>query len=168
MMAQAGNIRLEGMDELFRNLDRHGRDAVKSAMQGLTKAGMAIVNDAKANLRDNGSVVTGQLRASGRVVKDGADAIEVGFFGDGRGYAEYVEYGRRAGKMPPVSALVQWAHKKLRLPDKAAKSAGFLMARAIAKKGTRPHPFFVPALEKNRQAIDDAVAEAVRKEVDNG
>jgi hypothetical protein len=38
------------------------------------------------------------------------------------------------------------------------------MARAIARKGTRPHPFFGPAVEKNKKAVVDAIAEAIDKE----
>ena len=141
-----------------------------SARQSLAEAGMLIVNDAKDNLRQNKSIATGQLRASGRAqaVEGDPDAVDVGFFSEGTqgGYAAYVEYGRKSGKMPPVDYLIQWVRKKLRLPEKEARARGWAMARSIARKGTRPHPFFTPAVEKNKKAVTDAIQEAIRKDID--
>ena len=106
-----------------------------------------------------------KLSNSGRVEEvRGQDALDVGFFSKGRGYAEYVEYGRRAGRFPPVRQLSQWARKKLRVKGRQADSIGFLIARKIARKGTRPQPFFRPAYERHRQEITDTVANAVIKE----
>lgn len=154
---------IEGMRELETNLGHMSRQIFRSAKEGLKKAGMNMVADAQENLRANGTNNTGLLSNTGKVeeTKDG-DAIDVGFIAKGkRGYADYVEYGRRAGKMPPVKNLEEWAYKKLRVDRKAAKTVGYLIARKIAKKGTRPQPFFVPAVEKNRQAVSDAIAAAV-------
>jgi hypothetical protein len=108
------------------------------------------------------------LRASGKVqrVQGDEDSVDAGFFSDKTtgGYAFFVEYGRRAGKMPPPDMLIQWCRKKLRLTEKIARARGWAMARKIAKKGTRPHPFFGPAVEKNKKAVVDAIAEAIEKE----
>jgi hypothetical protein len=60
--------------------------------------------------------------------------------------------------------LIEWCRKKLRIPEKLANLRGWAMARAIARKGTRPHPFFGPAVEKNKKAVVDAIAEAINKE----
>lgn len=159
---------LEGERELFANMQKKLGGLGKAGREALQKGGMLIVNDAKANLRNNGSVVTGLLRSSGKVqtVQGDPDAVDAGFFSQQTtgGYAFFVEYGRRAGKMPPPDMLIQWCRKKLRLPDKIAKARGWAMARKIAKKGTRPHPFFGPAVEKNKKAVVDAIAEAIDKE----
>lgn len=154
---------IEGMRELEANLGRMSRRVYRAAREGLSKAGMNMVADAQENLRANGTNATGLLSNTGKVeeVRDG-DAIDAGFIAKGRrGYAEYVEYGRRAGKMPPAKNLGEWAYKKLRVDRKASKAVGYLIARKIAKKGTRPQPFFGPAVEKNRQAVSDAIAAAV-------
>lgn len=162
-------IWLDGEKQLYANMQRTMDGSLKSAMSGLRKAGMAIIADAKENLKGNHSVVNGQLRASGKVqaVEGDDQALDVGFFSQdtGGGYAAYVEFGRRSGKMPPVATIVQWVRKKLRLPDKEAKSVGFLIARKIARKGTTPHPFFGPAIEKNRQMVEDSISDAVRQEI---
>ena len=154
---------IEGMRELEANLGHMSRRIYRAAREGLTKAAMNMVADAQENLRSNGTNNTGLLSSTGKVeeTRDG-DAIDAGFIAKGkRGYAEYVEYGRRAGKMPPVKNLGEWAYKKLRVDRKASKGVGYRIARKIAKKGTRPQPFFGPAVEKNRQAVSDAIAAAV-------
>ena len=159
---------LEGERELFANMQKKLGGLGKAGREALQKGGMLIVNDAKVNLRNNRSVVTGMLRSSGKVQKvlGDEDAIDAGFFPQQTtgGYAFFVEYGRRAGKMPPPDMLIEWCRKKLRLPEKLAKLRGWAMARTIAKKGTRPHPFFGPAVEKNKKAVVDAIAEAIDKE----
>jgi HK97 gp10 family phage protein len=169
-MSKRDVIWVEGEKQLYMNMQRIMGANISAARQSLAEAGMLIVNDAKNNLRSNHSVVTGQLRKSGRAqaVEGDPDAVDVGFFSDNTqgGYAAYVEYGRRSGKMPPVEYLIQWVRKKLRLPEKEARSRGWAMARSIARKGTKPHPFFTPAVEKNKKAVTDAIQEAIRKDID--
>ena len=160
-----GSIELEGLDKLLKALEKCDRDVVDAALDGLEAGGSEIIADAQMNLRENGSVVTGLLRQSGRVIRK-QDDITAGFFDttNKSGYAEYVEYGRRAGKFPPLDEMVAWAYKKFHLKDwKLARSAGFLIARKIAEKGSEPHPFFGPAVKKNHNKIVNAVRDAVRK-----
>lgn len=186
------DIWIEGEKELYMNMQRHLVTLTDNSRRGLRKAGMNIIADAKANLRSNGSVVTGMLRASGRVqaVDGDPDSIDVGFFGNGTagGYAYFVEYGRKAGKMPPIKMLMEWLRKRTSkssalqsalvhiegrrvrrqqayTKDYLLESAAWGLAKAIAKKGTRPHPFFGPAVEKNKKAIEDAVAQTIREDL---
>ena len=127
---------------------------------------MDIIADAQTNLRTNGSVVTGLLRQSGRTQKVDELTLDAGFFdatNKGSGYAFYVENGRRAGKMPPPDELIQYCRKKLRMSEREAKKAGWAMALRIARKGTRPHPFFNPAITKNRKKILDRLENEIKK-----
>lgn len=168
-MSKGVDVWLEGERELYVNMQRRLDGCTSAARKGIRKAGLKIVNDAKENLRSNKSVVTGQLRASGKVqaVEGDKDAIDAGFFGkDGKGgYAYYVEYGRRAGGFPPIDVIVQWVKKKLRIrKENEANGIGFMIARSIAKKGTKPHPFFAPAIDKNENAVMDYIAEELEKE----
>lgn len=183
---------LEGYKELYVNLDKHEKAATKAAMEGLKRAGMNIIADAKENLRGNHSVVTGQLRASGKVqkVEGEKQSLDVGFFAKGKdtGYAYFVEYGRRAGKMPPVDMLMEWMRKRTSkssalksalahiegrrvrresayTKDYLLRSAAWALAKWIAKHGTRPHPFFTPAVEKNEASVENVVANEVNKEL---
>ena len=163
----AGPLYVEGLDKVLKALDKADKDIRRAAMKGLQKAGLQVIADANDNLRTNGSVVTGLLRQSGKVEKVNETDLDVGFFDRQNrqsGYAYFVEYGRRAGRMPPPDELAQWAYKKFQLHDrKAAVRIGWALAIKIAQEGTEPHPFFEPALEKNKGQI----ASAIRGEIDD-
>lgn len=162
----AGSIELEGLDQLRKGFAKAEKAVVEATMTGLTATGMEIIADAKQNLRENGSVVTGLLRAAGRVIRKGLE-LTIGFFDTtnrNSGYALYVEYGRRAGKMPPPDELAAWAYKKHHLKDwKVANALGWAIAKRIAKEGTQPHPFFNPAVKKHQSRIEKYVKEEVTK-----
>lgn len=186
MARQDKGIWIEGERELYLNMQRVMGSNISAARKSLRKAGMLIVKDAVQNLRNGGHWATGQLAKSGKVqkVEGDEDAVDVGFFsneGTG-GYAAYVEYGRKAGKMPPVHMLEQWLKKKTstrpkvknafasaaRFVNKSAeayrRSIAWAIARSIAKHGTNPHPFFAPAVDKNKDAIAQAIQEAIQED----
>lgn len=190
-MSDGMSITLEGERELFLKMEYRLEGCEKAGRRGLRKGALKIVNDAKGKLKTNGSVVTGMLRASGKVqaVEGDPDAVDAGFFSQDTkgGYAYFVEYGRRAGKMPPVEMLMEWLRKRtskskaLRsavnilegrrkrreaayTKDDLLRSAAWGLAKHIAKKGTRPHPFFGPAVEENKNAVNEFIAEEVEKE----
>lgn len=177
---------LDGERALFINMQKRLDGLGKEGRKALQTGGMTIVEEAKRNLKNNGSIATGALRASGKVqrVEGDPDSIDAGFFSDKTtgGYAYWVEYGRRAGKMPPPSMIEAWLQKKTATrsgiknafrsaaafarmkPEAYRRQLAYAIARSIAKHGTRPHPFFGPAVEKNRKAVVDAIADAVKKE----
>lgn len=169
-------ITLEGERELYAKIEQTTQETLKAARRGLREGGMAIVADAKDNLRGNHSVVTGQLRASGKVqaVEGDEDAIDAGFFAQGssQGYAYFVEYGRRETKtttpgIPTLrEAIRAWVHKKFGVPyGKELERMAFFITRKIHRKGTKPHPFFGPAVEKNRGMIEDIISSEVKEEI---
>lgn len=164
----AGPVYIEGLDQVLRNLQAKGDKVVQAASAGLQKGASSIIAYAQDNLRKNGSVVTGLLRLSGKTQKVDDLNIDAGFF-DTRnqqsGYAYFVEYGRRAGRMPPPDELAQWAYKKFGIGDrKAARAIGWAMAVKIAKAGTKPHPFFAPAIDKNKSSLVQAIQDAINRE----
>ena len=163
----SAKVELEGLGALRAKLDEFAEQSLKAAMQGLSRAGLDIIAAAKQNLRSNTSVVTGQLRASGRVQKVNGEpnAIDVGFFSNNsaNGYAWFVEHGRKPGKMPPPNIMAQWLRKKHRVPNEEAPSRGFALARKIAREGTQAHPFFEPAVQANQDKIEKAISDAVKK-----
>ena len=167
-----GYISVEGLEELSRALAAADSKVCEAAMQGLEAAAMNIVADAQKTLVRNGSVITSNLINGGHVSRNGNE-ITAGFFDTtnrGSGYALYYEFGRRSGRMPPPDDLAAWAYQKLHL-WKVATALGWAWAKAIAKKGTQPHPFFVPAVNKNTKggslggvmnSVTQAIAKALR------
>lgn len=165
-MADYGSIQLEGLDKVLREFRKLTPETRKAAMQGLQAGGLDIIAEAQKNLRSNGSVVTGLLRQSGKVEKVDDDTLDVGFFDSqnhGHGYAFYVENGRRSGKMPPPDELIQYCYKKLRMSLEEARAAGWAKAKSIAKYGTKPHPFFGPAVEAKKKTILQRMEDAIKK-----
>ena len=164
-MSETGAIYVEGLDELLRKMDRLPAEVQRECFKAMQTASLDIIADAKGNLRVNGSVVTGNLRASGKVQKVDDKTLDVGFFSsdvEDKGYARYVEYGRKPGKMPPPEILEAWAYKKFRLSHKEARSMAWALARSIAKKGTKARPFFEPAVEYGWRKMIDKIAKIVK------
>ena len=153
-MSKRDVIWVDGERELFLNMQRVMGSNLSAARQGIRAGAMSIINDAKQNLRGNHSVVTGQLRASGRVqaVQGDEDAVDAGFFSNDTqgGYAYFVEYGRRSGKMPPVDCIVQWFRKKFGLNEKEAKAgAGFCQSNS--KEGNKTAPILRTSSGKEQE-----------------
>ena len=163
-MSETGAIYVEGLDELLRKMDRLPAEVQRECFKAMQTASLDIIADAKSNLRVNRSVVTGNLRASGKVQKVDDKTLDVGFFSSDseKGYASYVEYGRKPGKMPPPDILEAWAYKKFRLSHKDARSAAWALARSIAKKGTKARPYFEPAVESGWRKMIDKIAKIVK------
>ena len=163
-MSETGAIYVEGLDELLRKMDKLPAEVQRECFKAMQTASLDIIADAKSNLRVNGSVVTGNLRASGKVQKVDDKTLDVGFFSSDsdKGYARYVEYGRKPGKMPPPDILEAWAYKKFRLSHKDARSAAWALARSIAKKGTKARPYFEPAVESGWRKMIDKIAKIVK------
>lgn len=166
-----GYIAVEGLEQVSRALASTDKRVGEAALRGLEAAAMNIVADAQKNLVHNGNNVTGLLMQSGHAERKG-DEVTAGFFdtqNKNSGYALYVEFGRRAGKMPPPDELAAWAYKRFHLTDwKLARSLGWAWAKAIARKGTQPHPFFVPAVNKNTRGgglggVVNTVTQAITK-----
>lgn len=167
-MSKNDVIWIEGEKALFLNMQRRMDVSISSARKALRTAGMNIVNDAKTNLRNNGSIGQSNLRNSGRVqaVEGDPDAIDAGF---PMPYAFYVENGTKGGGKRTIKSMmpriIQWLRKKGKFGEDGMSIAYFI-SRKIVKKGTQPHPFFGPAVEKNKKAVTDAISEAVKKETE--
>ena len=181
-MSETGAIYVEGLDELLRKMDRLPAEVQRECFKAMQRASLDIIADAKSNLRVNGSVVTGNLRASGKVQKVDDKTLDVGFFSSDsdKGYASYVEYGRKTGKMPPPDILEAWLKKKHsrsninlhaihaasvlsgKSMEYLTRQAAWAIAKGIAKNGTKPCPFFEPAVKSGWRKMIDKIAKIVK------
>ena len=57
----------------------------------------------------------------------------------GRDYSEFLQNGRKPGKMPPIAPIERWVQVKLGLSGNEAKGAAFAIAKKIAAEGTEYH-----------------------------
>ncbi len=82
-------------------------------------------------------------------------------------YAAAVEFGARA-HFPPIASLLRWVQTKLGAADvREARSTAFLVARAIARRGTPGHFMFQRAVEQERGNVaalfDTEIAAALQQ-----
>lgn len=167
-------IRVEGQQALKMNLDKVAKEIATASDKALQAVGLEIVAEAKTNLNNNKTNNTGMLRSSGKVQKAEDGTVDAGFFSSEQqnGYAEYVEYGRgpskNKGAIPLEDSLKAWVHRKLGIAyGKELDSATFLIARKIHRKGTKPQPFFAPAVKKIEDRLEEIVSKYIKKESDN-
>lgn len=109
-------------------------------------------------------------------------------------YWKYIEYGRKAGKFPPLQSIEQWIKIKgiqpmtrtqasvkrwtqhrgrIRRNDgriPSIKSLAYLIGRKIAEEGIQPRPILTTAIDdvykRFAEAIDEAVTADIKAEVD--
>jgi len=150
----------------FKVNKREFEDRVLSkAAQGLKESAARIVAEAKIKLKDNGSIATGMLRNSGSVRPQADGTVDAGFYAD---YAYWVEYGRKAGGMPPVKFIKEWVRKKhITSDEKEIDSMAFAIAKSIAANGTKAKPFLTPSYEENKARIDNIMQKAINEVTNN-
>lgn len=148
------------LNKRFKVLDKRVR---KASTEGLVKFGMLIIAKAQETLKKNGSIATSFLFKSGKVLKKSDGSVEAGFDSH---YAGAVEFGRKAGGMPPVKMILQWLKKKRIGKDEERESMAWAIAKNIADEGTKPHPFLEPAYEEYRGKIQEYMQEVINKEIE--
>lgn len=142
----------------------------KNIMRGALRAGQNIfAKAAKSNLRQNGSVDTGELEKSIRV-RFKRQSERFGFIrsyvmaGNAKAYyAHWVEYGT-ATYYTGSGRTVGGAYE---ITPKVAGSLflGGLLRDSVMHPGIRPKPFMRPAVDENFDAAINQVAEYLRKRI---
>lgn len=83
-------------------------------------------------------------------------------------YWKYVEYGRRAGKMPPIDAIAKWIKIKPVIPDPIngkvpdTRQLAFLIARKIGREGIEGRYPLRKAIYSDRM---ESVIEDIKHEI---
>lgn len=148
-----------------RNKKQFTREVLTKAAQGLNNSAARIVAEAKQKIKDNGSIATGMLRNSGSVRPQVDGTVDAGFYAE---YAYWVEYGRKAGGMPPVKLIAEWVRKRHITSDESEiESIAFAIARNIAANGTKAKPFLTPSYEENKSRIDEIMQKAINEVTNN-
>lgn len=155
------NVRLNA--DRFERAFREHRDEMRRAfVRGLDRSAELIEKAAKINLTSNNSIAFGSLRASlGHKTDPDLLRVTIGpglnnrpGGADPRNYGFYVEEGRGPGRAPPKGALDLWIKRKLGVGDgEEIARLAFLIGRRIARSGTTPAPFLVPALKQSEPQI---------------
>ena len=126
----------------------------------------AIRTNTLTAIRNSVNVITQAMKhnvprgATGDLSKSIASEVDernlvgrVGLDYPGKNYGKYVEKGT-GPHWAPIRALERWAEQRGISP--------YAIQRSIAQKGTRPHPFFWPAYERNKDFIKKQFSKALK------
>lgn len=87
-------------------------------------------------------------------------------------YWKYVEYGRKAGKMPPISAIKQWIEVKpiIPRPNKNGKlptinQLAYLISRKIGLEGTKGRGVLGERIENVNTVFWEDIEDAILKDL---
>lgn len=87
-------------------------------------------------------------------------------------YWKYVEYGRKAGKMPPISAIKQWIKVKpiILRPMKNGKlptinQLAYLISRKIGLEGTKGRGVLSERIENANRVFWEDIEDAILKDL---
>ena len=87
-------------------------------------------------------------------------------------YLEYVEYGRRPGKMPPVSKILEWVKVRNIMPEPrngklpTPENLAWAISKKIARDGILPTYSLADTLETVNRMYLNLIQEAVQKDFD--
>lgn len=143
-----------------RVLDEFGREFVEVYRKRLQSGG---VNTSKASLSNS---VSYEVRSGNTWIAVDISLLE---------YWQYIEHGRKPGKMPPISAIEQWIKIKPIVPrayggkkPPTTKTLAFLIARKIGLEGIAPRPHFQSTMDTLLRSFDKALDDAVAQDVGEG
>ena len=110
------------------------------------------------------STATGNLQNFQTIIDINDTTFQVSF--ELADYWKYVEYGRRAGKMPPIDAIEGWVKIKPVVPNAingkvpSSRQLAFLIARKIGREG-------IPAKRPLEATLYSDVTEQVIQDIKN-
>ena len=129
-------------EQLRKILNRYGDEAV-SLVAAILKA---------KNKKATGTLINS---FSYKIIEDTNGLLSLGLLSD-VDYAEFVDKGRKPGRMPPTKPLEKWLKAKGIGDSRKQKSIAFAIARNIGRFGIKPTPFIKPVLDKiSRDLVEE-------------
>lgn len=102
---------------------------LRGAMAGATKS----LDTLKLATVTHGAYASGDFLRGWRA-RQSSDGVYVGNISP---HSFWVENGRRPGRFPPIIVIQRWVEMKLQVAGPEARRAAFLIARQIARAGTK-------------------------------
>lgn len=135
------DVRIEGLERLQAGAAAAPATLASEVRTSMTAGSLLIEGTARSlagkDTGRNAGSITHRISGSG--------ANLTSRIGPSTAYGYFAEKGRRPGKMPPVSAVEGWARRKGIDP--------FVLARSIARKGTKGKPYMVPSFQQNQGKV---------------
>jgi hypothetical protein len=145
-------VSVTGLEETKAKLEQVAADVVgQPMMDGMHRATLLVERDAKKNAPSDLGILRASIASEVRV--EGLMAKSVtGVVGSNKTYAAAMELGSRP-HWPPIGAIEAWARRH--------HMSAFLVARAIARRGTKPRLYLQRAFESNKPEIVSILGQSV-------
>lgn len=151
-------IDVHGLTEAQRRLIQVAADLSGDPLREVIRSAAGeVVNQARANAPVDTGALRNSLTAEARTAGADGGAVE-GVVGSSLAYAPAVEYGSPPHDVP-LAALEGWAERH--------GANVYVVARAIARRGTRARGFLSRAIDASRGHIEQIVAEGIARIVGN-
>jgi hypothetical protein len=144
---KAFDVEVHGTEEIRKALDRVPSEGSKKLLRKMVLFG-------ERRTKQMSPVDTGRLRASIRTDMDAGAVPQWASWLSNANYARFVEFGTKP-HFPPTHALEGWG--------KRHGIAPFLVARKIARRGTRPKLMFSLALQELNGKVSGMVADVEKQ-----
>lgn len=83
-------------------------------------------------------------------------------------YSEYVDKGRRPGKMPPVDDILEWMRdNRISVSGIPNRSLAFAISNSIANKGIKARPFVEEFTDQIVLLMERQLSESINKSLQN-
>lgn len=150
---------IRGAQQVIKNLSRIKIAIVTEIVAGAQAVQAKVINDARGLCPVFNGTLSQSIQPGEIIVTDANVTAEIRAEAS---YASFVEFGTRP-HFPPVDALRDWAARVL-----GDERLAFVVARAIARRGTYAHPFLGPALTGNAATYRRAIQAAVKRGMAKG
>lgn len=154
---------IKSFKELIKEIEKFNDKVIFSYDEVAKKAAYFALRQIQLNLTDNKSVDTGFLRKSFR-----AERVKMGKWAVGSNvkYMWYVEYGTHP-HTPPLRPLAEYIARKNKWYGKKgvsrAEPLAWAMQKSIELRGTKPHPYIRPALDKTNKELRNIARKVLRE-----
>lgn len=135
------SVRFANYDEFVKKLKRRERSIKEEAVREINRIGVLAESELRATAPRDTSYMARGIDATTATLANPIVEIRAA-----AKYTEWVDKGTRP-HMPPVAPLIPWA-KRHPYKDYPPEVTAFLVARAIARRGTKPRNFVDPVLRK--------------------
>lgn len=161
---------LSDLGEDYKNFNPSGDGLLRIVQNWGNELSENIRNTLRKNKTNASSVLSQSIGSIAKPKKDGFRlTVEM------EDYYKYVEEGRRAGKRPPIQNIYEWIQNKKSVQTliskstdrrKATRSLAYVIARKIAKHGTKAQPFIRQNVnEKSLKVLSDRIGEYIGKQL---
>lgn len=142
------HVSMTALDALQRGLAQAPEQTQRELLGAMMQATLLVEREVKDRMPKVSGISAASIASDAFSTPVGV----IGTVGSSQPSVLFVELGTKP-HMPPVQALVPWVRAVLGVDAKRAPSVAFLVARKIAKKGTKPQEHFAKAVASTESQV---------------